>query len=190
MYVQVKELPERIQSSLKSVGYHRADIEVKAQETTYASTGGSKGRRSFVLPLNLETGQSSFAQGSWGGSNPFNTTIDDYDKEIQIPENCVVIQGSSGYKGTFATLYVNPKNLANLLPVTNEDLTERQKNILEVFRGFKASYRKDVFERNEVTEQELKELVQKGYVKENKRGAKQITTEGKNQAKKGSSNWW
>jgi len=176
MYVKVSELPDCLQKALSSVGYHRPDISVVTAEHVSLFDAGSSGRRGFVILVNLSTGEQRTTLGSWGGSNAYNphNAVDLDTNPYDLPENGAVIRGSEGDGPVLANLYLNPKNIAPWLPSVN-DVTSEEKEILAQFRSLKPAYRN-------ITGKEtiVQSLVSRGYLKRNKVGATQITTEGKN----------
>ena len=196
MYVNIKELPLCVQVELSNQQYCKKDIEVSTATELDLSIAGGHGVRGFVVIINLVTGESSISQGSWGGSNLFcPTNAVDNDTGLHVlPVNGAVIKGTSGYGGTFATVYINPDNLAKLLP-SEDTVTPRQAKILSIYKGYKAAYRKeqlfdtwyvkDNFKDGPVKQIEIDDLVSAGYLKQNKVGSTTITTEGKNSAKGG-----
>lgn len=182
MYVATKELPACVQRELKNRDYHKKDISVEPRETVSPFGAGGAGQREYIVVINLETGHSETKMGSWGGSNMFNPTnqVDLDSQQYTIPPNGLVIKGSQGYR-SYATIYVCPANVQQLLP-EGDDVTERQATILGYFQSYKASYRKEQFERIGVKPEEFQELIDAGYITQNKAGARQITTKGKNAA--------
>ena len=78
-----------------------------------------------------------------------------------------------------------------MLPQT-KSITDRQAQILSVFKMFKSSYRKEAlydgweakrkFIGGKVDSTEVDALVESGHLKRNKNGATAITTKGKNSA--------
>ncbi len=185
-YVQVSDLPQAIQAALSAVGYARKDISLEARESISPSVAGGQGSRGFFVTCNLATGaRSAVSYGSWGGANMFNKDNQaDMDHEAHvIPFNGAVIKGSSG-NTVFATVYVNPDNLAKMLPAKT-DVSADEARALGVMLGYKASYRKDEYERLGLSFEALKPgLIAKGLIKVNAAGSATITTEGKNAAKR------
>jgi hypothetical protein len=179
MHVSVKELPETIKSLLNDVGYHKADIKVEFVESLELSEPAfGDGYRGFSSIVNIATGQRQIAHGSWGGANPFeNHAVDHDNKKYAIPEGVAVVKGQSGYK-TFATLYMNPKNIApGLLPEKNS-IDAAQYQVLKVFRSIKPSYRKEYLVGKESG---VEGLIGQKLLKRDGRGVS-ITLEGKNAA--------
>lgn len=185
-HVQVKLLPPTVQSALREVGYGRRDIEVEARSSISLQDMGGDGSRAFSVILNLETGDSKVFYGSWGGPN-INTRgnpVDEDDRQHPIPMNGAVIQGhEGGGRPVYATLYVNPGNMATLLP-TKVQLDRDEDVALAIVSGLKPGYRAEAFEREglgsyDATNPVLLSLVKKGLVKATGAGV-QVTTEGKN----------
>jgi hypothetical protein len=206
-HVKVKELPEVLRSALVSVGYHGADVAIKASERYSMSTGGSgNGRRAFVCAVNLATGERIMRQGSWGGPNPFNPTnaVDLDDTVRDLPPNFAVIHGSEGEQ-VYASVDVNPATLAPLLPEA-PTLTESERAILCAYAGLTSAGRKRQIEDwcsnaaragdpdyvnawarrqaeatcKQAIETLIAGLVSRGFLARNKAGAVSVTTAGKN----------
>lgn len=163
--VLIKTLPTSVQEALRGIGYWYRDINVVPAEKVSPSSVSGQGSRSFFTVLSLDgsvTPSTSF--GSWGGSNPFEAKQADLDTtEYHIPLGGAVIKGNKGDK-VFASLYVNPLNVAPLLPI-------------------KPAYRKEWYERSIGTtpsQEEFLALQAKGLIKINKAGSVSITTDGKN----------
>ena len=131
MYARVKDLPDCIQTALRAVSYGRPDISIEASERVSPMDPGSDGRRGFCMIVELATGRTEHHQGSWGGANMFNpqNRVDLDRNTYQIHEGVAVISGSTGYKGTYATVALNAANMALLLPPAPE-VTEREQDIL------------------------------------------------------------
>lgn len=186
MHVQVRELPVFVQRELKNLGYGRRDIRVEAKSTISLLDSGGDGFQGFALVMNLVTGESKLYQGSWGGPNPWAKAnpVDSDDRQHPIPMNGAVIKGwRGGGRPVYAVLYVNPDNMAALLPAP-VDLTPQEDMALAIIQGLKPGYRGEYFERHDLgvynaQNPVLKSLVQKGLVKATGAGI-QITTEGKN----------
>jgi hypothetical protein len=178
--VATNELPPALRKALKQVGYKRRDISVEPATATSVRSVAGKGQRGFAMAVNMATGAISDVEvGSWGGQNPFERKpVDWHDKPVKIPPNGAIITGSLGYKGPFATIYVHPDALAPLLP-GNADVTEREADILRM-ASYKSFYKKELFVRNRVNQDEIKSLVERGYMKMNKAGATSLTPKGKN----------
>jgi hypothetical protein len=182
MHIRTKELPITLQDALRTLGYHKTDIEVEALETVSPHDAGGQGRRGFFAAVELSTGEINVTRGSWGGANMFNprNRVDLDQGEYPIPENTAAIQGSGGYGGTWATVYVRPTSLAGLLPEP-ASLTEEERQALYCHISIKGgTYRRDELRTRGVTERTLLDLVEKGLLKQNKAGARSVTTEGKN----------
>jgi hypothetical protein len=178
MYIEVKALPPVVQSALDSVGYGRKDIEVTAGEFAYPMQGDA-GQRGFMTVINLATGEFRTAQGSYGGANPFQKSVDDIDS-VALQPGMMVITGVSGYGPVYASITAHPSNMAAMLPA-GPTLSQRELTVLYAFRALKGGEaRRDHFRRYEVKQSEIDALEAKGLIKVNKAGAAQITTEGRN----------
>ena len=188
-YVALTKLPETIQSALSSVGYCRQDIEVTASETYSPLSAGSKGKQSFCVCLDIKSGDRESRIGSWGGPNIGNHSnqVDNDSNNYPIPPNGAVITGSTGYKGTFASITVAPDMLQKFLPITDDSITDADKAWLYILKTNRPSYRKSEANRASIpwpTTDRLEHLKGKGLIKINKAGSIQLTTDGKNAAKK------
>ena len=184
MYIRTKELPSGIQNVLENrAGYHRADIEVIVMESVSPSNAGMDGMRAFFIILNIATGQVEEMLGSWGGPNMFNpkNRVDLDLNEYKIPDNVIVIKGSSGGRGTFATIYCSPSSVVRESLSAPSEVSEIEKRALYCFAAIKGGhYRRDELARYHVTEGVLCGLERKGLIKANKAGARRITTDGRN----------
>jgi hypothetical protein len=184
-HVEVRQLSPALVSALKSIGYGRADIQVIPATSVEIGDAGSQGRRSFTVGLNLVTGERVRSNGSWGGQNMFARNPTDDGERVDVPADGVIIKGSSGYGGTFATLYAHPDAVgAFLLPSgepARDELTAEDQHALYCFACIKGgAYRVDELRRRNVSDSAVDSLVERGYLKRNKAGATQITTQGKN----------
>lgn len=179
MYVEVKALPAEVQRALSSVGYGRKDIQIEASERAYPNQGGD-GQRGFMVVLNLATGESRVAYGSYGGANPFQKTVDDLE-EVTLQPGMMVITGvTGGNQPVYAKIKAHPSNMAAMLPAAPA-LSERELIVLYAFRALKGGeYRQQHFRDYKVKQSEIDALAAKGLIKVNKAGAAQITTEGRN----------
>jgi hypothetical protein len=188
-HIEVKDLTPAIRRALEAVRYGVRDIPVIAAErVSVNSSAPSKGSRGFTMVVNLETGKFEITHGSWGGSNIFvKTHVDDSDETVAIPENGVVIKGSTGYPRTFAYLYAHPKAIAKFLPSGDEEtLTEVELKAIYCFAAIKGGqYRRDELRRQKVSDDTIESLIERGYLKRNRAGATQITTKGKNARSQG-----
>jgi hypothetical protein len=179
MYIATNQLPESIQTALKSVSYNKKDIQVLIKEQESLFCCGGDGIRGFAVLVNLSTNENKVMYGSWGGANPFNPTnqVDLNDKLYTIPENGAVIKGYEGH-GTSATVILSPKNIVNNLLTEDSSLSKDEKMVLGYFK-YKSSYRKSLLE----SKKELvNKLVDAGYISKNKAGAMSLTLKGKNAA--------
>lgn len=183
IHSKVKDLPECIQSALKSVGYGRADIRIDAAEKTDPGAASGSGQKAFCIIINMATGEVKEMFGSWGGQNLFNADnqVDNDRSLYDIPSGYAVIKGSIGGQ-VYAYMTVHPDNIVKYLPVHDVELDARDKWILYTFDGLTSAGRRNEWERcnDKPSEDDLNRLAAKGYLKRNKNGATQITTEGKN----------
>lgn len=185
-HVPVRDLPPTIQRALKSVGYGRRDIEVEAKSDISVQSMGGDGYQSFVVVLNIDTGDMKEFKGSWGGPNPWTrgNQVDEDDSRHAIPVNGAAIRGTrGGGHPVWATLYVNPYNMSQMIPQKVE-LPLMEEWALSILDGIKPGARSTYFEERGVGPYNaqnpvIQSLVQKGMVKVTGSGM-QITTTGKN----------
>jgi hypothetical protein len=79
------------------------------------------------------------------------------------------------------TIIGNESDFSKLIPEnTGTDLTEKEKRILDIYRGIKSFARPDYLRKLGATSQEMDSLVEREYLKRSKNGATQITVKGKN----------
>lgn len=187
-YVKVSDLPTSIQNALVSAGFHRKDIEVRVEEKFEPRPQSAQGRKGFCAACRLDdSNRFEITWGSFGGSNMFTKTIDDFDGAVEIPEGVAFVTGLSnagtGYPG-FATIHVGPKNMVPALMAPKSNVTEREAKILCIFKSLKSGARKEYLGRMKATDAEVAVLVERGYLSQNKAGATSITTEGRNAAGK------
>ena len=178
MYMSIKDLTPSLQSALNDLGYHRPDISVEAKETIDISCCAGDGMRGYYALVSLDGSiPAEIHYGSWGGQNMFEVKRVDVDRgqHTMIP-GVAVITGSSGGRGNFARITLHPSNIVALLPA-KLDITAEQKGILESFVGLKPAYRP------KYPAEEIQALVELGLLKQNKAGATQVTTAGKNAAR-------
>lgn len=175
MYANIRDLTHSLQSALKRLEYNRADISVEAKETVDISGCAGDGMRCYYAIVSLDGSIPTEIQyGSWGGQNMFETKRPDVDqKQHVIPPGIAVITGTSGGRGNFARITLHPSNIAALLPAKTE-ITAEQRDMLESFVSLKPAYRP------KYSAESIQALVELGLLKQNKAGATQITTAGKN----------
>lgn len=187
-YVILSTLPKSLQLALEEAGYHRKDIEVRVQEEFEPRPPSAHGRRGFVAACRLDdTNKFEITWGSYGGSNMFTQTVDDFQGSAPIPPEVAFISGmgnaGAGYPA-YASIYVNPKSMdPSLLPVA-ASVTEKEAKILAIFKSLKSSYRQGYLDRAKATSEEVTSLVERGFLSRNKAGATSITTTGRNAAGK------
>jgi len=185
VYAKTSDLPDAIQRALDEVGYGRKDIEVEAAEEISPLGAGGAGRREFFAIVDLSSGRHEVEWGSWGGANMFSpeNRVDLDRNAYRIPANVAVVRGSSGGgHPTNARVYVRPDMLAPLLPAAGVSVTPRERWVLYTFDALTSAGRKDEWarERHPPSPAELDAFVARGWLKRNKAGATQITTEGRN----------
>lgn len=184
MWIETRELPEAVRVALERVSYGRKDVEVRVTRDLVMSSAGSKGRRAFVLMVNLSTGEVDGQYGSWGGENMFNprNPVDRDSRAYQLPPNGVVVLGSQGYPQTFLTLYVSPDLIdRTMLPAAAEELTKEELDGVYAHACIKGgAYRREELRRRNVRAETVDGLVSRGYLSENRAGARQVTTAGRN----------
>lgn len=195
MYININDLPSTIQNALRRRGYNRKDIEIKTKETFYTSGYGvSDGRYGFCDLVNIDNGDIKSFNGSWGGSNMFvQTVVDDNRKSMELPINCVVINGSKGgghssINGqTLAQLTMHPKNMNPklLTNVLDTKLDEKVFNALLGIKSLTSKGRKEYYPRKGLGQYNAQnplilDLYKNGLVKISSAGSISITTKGKN----------
>ena len=194
-YQLVSELPQCLIDALKSVAYNKRDIEILPREKTSILCAGDAGQRGFTILVNLSTGENKIHVGSWGGANAFNpqNQVDLNDQQYPIPENGAVILGSEGNK-TFATIYLNPKNVLAALS-EGDVLSDIERKIMYAYGCLKSGqYRNEELVRCGVNDPKndatVQSLIDRKFLKKDGRGI-QMTTEGKNTRKNsaGSGTW-
>lgn len=187
VYVETKTLPDTLQSALASAGHSRPIVPVYVSETSSMSSASGDGMRGFTVLVDIDTGRSEAHVGSWGGSNPFQSSpVDGDTRSRPLPPNGAVIHGhSGGGKPTYASITIHPSRAAKLLPASNGgDLSPRLKTLLMVYRGYNSRGRAEWFERHGTgTEAEISELAKRGLIKVNKAGSVTVTADGRNTIK-------
>lgn len=181
MHIKVKDLHPTLIRALESVKYYKGDINVEGKETASLLVGGGAGRRGFAILVDMENDRFEPHMGSWGGANMFNPNnpVDLDSKSYPLPPNGAVITGSIG-GSTHATIDVHPSLIPRMLP-KSEELTEQEKWVLYCHKSLKGGeYRREELKRKRATERDIESMVVRGFLKQNKAGSRQITTEGKN----------
>ena len=175
MYASVRDLTPSLQAALDRLGYHKVDVSIEAHETIDISGCADDGMRCFYAIVALDGSVDTQIQyGSWGGQNIFEVKRPDVDQSqhTMLP-GVAVITGSSGGRGTFAHIALHPSNIAAML-LPKAEITPEQKSILESYATIKPAYRP------KYAPSSIQALVEMGLLKQNKAGATQITTAGKN----------
>lgn len=191
-YIRVKELPPVLQRVLAQAGYRSPDIEVEVSEAERPFHGSGAGKRAFVAPVNLLTGQYEIHWGSWGGPNMFTAPTppdDPHAPPIPIPPNGVLITGVSGPK-TYATIYVSPATTAPLLPAAPTLTTEELVAIFCIQHRRSGEPRRECLQEFGVRPATVDRLVTTQLLKRDARGAMQVTTAGKNALAQGQGKVW
>lgn len=187
MYIETNKLPCSIKGALKSTGYRRSNIRVSQAETYSLSGVVDNGRRAFVIAVNLETGETKYTYGSWGGANMYNpdNAVDMDSSNKPLPTGFAIIKGTEG-NSIYASVIVHPSNIAKMIPA-KLDATKAEIAALGIIDSIVSAYRKDVFSRKKLgvysTDNPLiQTLAERGLIKINKAGSIRITTAGKNAA--------
>ncbi len=180
--VRTKELPESLKAALREVGYGAQDVAVEVASTVSPLSPGGEGQRGFSAVVELATGRSKVHRGNWGGGSPATQAqVDVDDRDSPLLPGFAIIKGATGNR-TFATIFLNPENVAKYLPAPVE-LTSRELGILAQYRSLSSAGRRDEWQRypeSKPTDVEIDALVAKGLLAKNKAGAVSMTTEGKN----------
>lgn len=186
MYVDVKDLPEPLRGIVRRASGQK-NIAVVVRDHFNSPGSYGKGFRGQVVVVNLETGDTQYEVGSWGGANPFRQSpIDSPGGPSPLPPGFAAL--TAGRKHW--TLHLNPANVAKLLPAPAEshELTLREMWLLWTFHARTSAGRKDEWESSRYDNPiggapsagELEQLARKGVISINRAGAAQITTLGRN----------
>ena len=181
-FVANKSLPPVVVTAMRAQGLSGDGIDVIISTSAYPAVGG-KGRRTFMVGINLQNRASKSFQGSWGGTNAFEQKAADYAEVAVLPDT-VVLTGSNGGRGrTFGQLYIHPANAPAMIQSDEDRISDGAAIFLEKMLGLKSSYRAEELRRYGITYSaeapEAVELIAKGLAKANKRGSLRVTTEGK-----------
>ena len=107
--------------------------------------------------------------------------VDNDNHPYPLPPNGVIILGSVGYPQTSAILHVAPALMGRMLPAAAVEVSKEDKDALYCFASIKGGeYRRDELRRRNVRPATVDQLVERGFLKENRAGARQITTAGRN----------
>ena len=183
MYVPVKTLPDCLQSVLKSVGYYGADLKVETAEVFTPTGAYGDGYRALTVALDLNTGESKQTTGDYGGG--WGITAQDRaaqnNEQVKIPEGAIFLSVQSGPK-VFVTAYAAPSTFVPYLPKEKIEVSYLEKCVLFAHRAYKSSYRQEYYNEKGISDVGplIASLAVKGFLKVNKAGSSQITTEGKN----------
>jgi hypothetical protein len=187
MYYQVKDLPDTLQSNLKALGYHKKDLQIKTSDTFTPDTAYGDGYRAMSVAINLSSGESKTTVGDYGGG--FGSKAQDQaalnNSKVTIPEGIVFLSIQSG-PHMFVTAYAHPSTFALLLPKSEITLPLEEECVLFSHRAYKSSYRSEYYNQKGISNvaEIVQKLASKGFLKINKAGSSQITTEGKNMVEK------
>ena len=184
MFVPTKDLPQIVREVLDSVGFHRADIDVApATEVSLDSPYGN-GYQTFALGIDIPGNRvSREVTSSWGGENMFEKRTLDRPGQMDLPAGSMLIMGQrGGGRPVSAKLYAHPGLMAPMLEgQQSTDITVQELAVLAIFKGIKGGYREDEASRYKLPfKAAVVRLVELGLLKQNKAGATQITTAGRN----------
>jgi hypothetical protein len=180
VYIPTKTLPETLRGVLHSLGCGAADLRTEVGASVSYPHAYGAGFRARCVVVNLASGESREEVGSWGGPNPFAPAKLDAVAAFALPAGFVVLTSTDS--GRYWTLHLHPDNAAPLLPAP-ASISPRERWILYSFRALTSAGRKNEFARagkGAPTAPELAALAARGFLKINRAGAAQITTEGKN----------
>jgi hypothetical protein len=125
-YILVKELPDTLQSALKTLSYAKKDVQVLVQATESLIGNAGKGYQSFASVVDMGSGEVKSFVGSWGGSNPFNPSnmVDNNMNDYPIPHNIAIVRGFRGGASgtTHATITISPSNTLPCLTTGGSEL--------------------------------------------------------------------
>lgn len=178
-----RDLPPVLQSVLKEIGYNKRDISIVPRTSYSVQSLANDGEKAFTAMVNLRTGEYRVVWGSWGGEG-FGNAVDRDRTSRPIPDDGAVIQGSKGYHGVWAQIYLNPQNLSAMLPAPT-DLTPVEKKALRIVKDYNSRGRREEFDYQGLggygaSNPLIQSLLAKGLVKVTASGAVSLTLEGKN----------
>ena len=184
IYVQPKDLPATLFSALQAYGFERKDLPVEATETYTPDCAYGTGCRQVSVKVDLETGERTALEGSWGGSNPFVSILHDQagatGAKVQIAPGVVYLSIGLGHVRS-CKAYAHPTTFAPILPKPTQEFSHDEQCVLYAHKGLKAGARKDYYSDYGVKDPQsvIASLASRGLLKVDGRGS-QITTEGKN----------
>lgn len=183
-WADVKDLPAPVQRALESVGYGRSNIRVEPSETVVlGDRGAGNGRQSFATLVNLTTGQYQTSYGSWGGVNMFDrgNPVDNDTRPYALPADGVAITGSrGGTQPVWAQLHI-PTTMVDRMIASAPEVSKAERDALYCHGSIRGgTYRKEELRRRRVTDETIAACVAKGWLAQNRAGARTITTAGRN----------
>lgn len=173
--VSVADLPPSLGRAIKRFNVREAVVSEES------SVDGGSGE---LYMFNLADGRMQHidTQDPARDPSPFSKAVykEPKAREHKIPKDHVIIEyRHSMFRGKRVQglrIYVRPGDMDRV--ASSDAVSEREYNIL---RWAQDKYRKkDNFYFNDVTQDELKDLVAKGYMKMNRAGATSVTPKGKN----------
>jgi len=185
-HVDVKDLPDLIQTALKAVEYGRKSIEVRTSTSVILSNAGSgNGTQAFTVLVNFTTGQYEVIRGSWGGVNMFDRAnpVDNDTNSYPLPPDGAAITGvRGGGHPVWAQLHIPAAMRARVITAgPPPELPKVEMDALYCHSAIKGgSYRREELRRRKVPASVIDGLVERGLLKRNKAGATTITTAGLN----------
>jgi hypothetical protein len=184
MFVPTKDLPDIVQEVLESVGFHKADIDVEPAVEAHLSSPYGTGYQTFAVGVDITRRRvSREVASSWGGPNMFEHRTLDQPSTLDLPEGTMLIMGQrGGGRPVSAKLYAHPGLMAPMLEGQQAaDLSVQELAVLAIFKGIKGGYREEEARRYKLPfKTAVARLVELGFLKTNRAGATQITTDGRN----------
>jgi hypothetical protein len=183
MHVKMSDLPPVVRTRCKALGHNRADIQVHPAEDVSTEYQGNAGSRGVFCLINTRTGIEETEYGSWGGSNMFVECDVDQGKSTILLGDLVALKGSTGYLNLLH-LYVPPEVYETMKQPETVTLSREEQIVLYAHKSLKGGhYRTEHYQRNRINPAlSIESLVGKGFLKQNKNGATQITPDGRNAA--------
>ena len=153
--------------------YRGTKIAIGTAESYQPHNYWSGGSKTYAVAYNLDTGVVSPLDRAT--ENPMHGAA---HVSVPLPAGVAIVEHVIfGGKDLGIRIIANPGTIAPLLPAPNT-LTERQLTILATVRSYISSYRREVFTKNDVTQEEKNELQRLGFL--TKQGG--LTMDGKNAA--------
>lgn len=86
-----------------------------------------------------------------------------------IPESVIIVELTRHWRSSWVTLYLNPTHEIKLLKEAPKDVDlDRVKTLLRPFKSLKSAYRQEPLNELNATTEELKQLVENGWIKTHK----------------------